>query len=792
MRYFTLIIFFFASVLVVKAQNPGVKADKFTLSGTVKDAANGEVLAGAGLYVKEVPNAGTSSNVYGFYSLTLPKGNYTLIVSYLGFTLRSVQVELSENRTLDVQLSEEQKQLQEVTITEDRPQDNVEATQMSVNKLDIRTIKAMPALLGEIDVIRSIQLLPGVSTVGEGATGFNVRGGGVDQNLILQDEAPVYNSSHLFGFFSVFNPDAVKDIKLFKGGIPAQYGGRLSSVLDVRLKEGNAKRLSGTGGIGTVSSRFTLEAPIVKDKSSFIISARRTYADLFLKLSPNEAQRSSILYFYDASAKWNYNLNKNNTIYISGYFGRDVFKFSDQFKLNWGNTTGTIRWNHIFNPRLFANLTLLYSNYDYLLGVPTGTQSFEWKANIQNFSGKADLTYYLNTKNTINFGFGAIHHNFQPGVVKPIDVNTIFAPYELNRQYGIEYGAYLENEQRLTPRFTLQYGLRMSAFDYRGPNTIYDYTGTDGERKTDVNPRSYGNNSIVTYWNPEPRLAARFGIDNQNSIKLSYNRTVQYIHLISNTTAASPLDIWQPSTNNLKPETADQVAIGYFRNLKDNTFEASVEAYYKTLSNQIDYINGAQVLLNKQLEGDLLYGRGRAYGIEFYLKKNSGKLNGWISYTLARTEKQIDGISNNDWYAAKYDRRHNLSVVAIYDLNKKWSFSAIFSYLTGVATTFPNSRYQYEGLVVPHNSDNTRNNYRVPAYHRLDLSATLHPQHQVGKVKGEWVFTIYNLYSRKNPFSVYFRQKSDDKSLTPSPTTEAVRISIFGSIIPSVTYNFHF
>ena len=789
MRIFLIFSFFSLFVSAVSAQN------SFTVNGYVKDAANGEGMIGAVVYVQEKPAAGVSSNAYGFYSLTLPKGSYTLVFSYVGYTTQTMLVELTANKTADIQFSEEQNQLQEVVVTETNPRSNVQSNQMSVNKLDIRTIKSMPALLGEVDVVRSIQLLPGVSTVGEGASGFNVRGGGVDQNLILQDEAIVYNSSHLLGFFSVFNPDAVKDVKLLKGGIPAQYGGRLSSILDVRLKEGNVKKFAATGGIGTVSSRLTLEAPIIKDKSSFIIAARRTYADLFLKLSSDEALNQNKLYFYDLSAKWNYKINPNNTVFASGYFGKDVFDFSDRFRLNWGSLTGTLRWNHVFTPKLFSNFTATYSNYNYLLGVPSGTQSFEWTSNIQNANAKVDFTYYPNAGHTFNFGASAIRYWLRPGQWKPLTDNSIFTNFALDGQDAVEYGAYMDHEQNFGSRVTLQYGLRLSLFDYRGPHSVYEYTGELEDRKKPVNERIFGKQSIVAYPNLEPRAALKYGLDNNSSLKLSYNRMAQYIHLISNTTAANPLDIWQPSTTNIKPEIADQVALGYFRNLKDDRFETSVEVYYKNMTNQIDYVNGAQTLLNPDLEGDLLYGNGRAYGVEFFVKKNTGKLTGWVSYTLSRTERQIDGINNNEWYAAKYDRTHNLSVVGIYELNKKWSFSANFSYLTGTTTTFPNSRYSYDGLIVPHNSDNSRNNFRVPAYHRLDLSATLRPKRNENhRWKGEWVFTVYNAYARRNPFTIYFRQKLQGEGINAISTsqTEAVRLSVFGTLIPAVTYNFNF
>lgn len=761
---------------------------RITLSGTVKDAKNGESLIGVTVYAKSATgNAGVTTNAYGFYSLSLPPGATTLTVSYVGYQPQTFPLTLSASQKLDVQLSEDAKELQEVVVSQARPQDNVQGVGMSVNRLDIKTIKAMPALLGEVDVVRSLLALPGVTSVGEGGVGFNVRGGAIDQNLIIQDEANVYNASHLFGFYSVFNPDAVKDVKLFKGGIPAQYGGRLSSVLDVRLKEGNAKKFTVSGGIGLVSSRLTIEAPLVKDKSSFIVSARRSYADLFLKASPT--LKDNHLYFYDLTAKWNYTLNDRNTVYASGYFGRDDFGFGNLFGLGWGNATGTLRWNHVYNPRLFANYTLAYSKYTYNLNFANGGD-FRWDYNIQNLNLKADHTYYLNDKNTLTFGGMATRYTFAPGRVSGTGSSPLGSGASLDDQNALETAVYLDNEQALTPKLTAQYGLRLSGWQFLGPATTFDYVGTDGERKQPVNERTYERGqSITSPINWEPRLSLRYQLGPNSSLKASYNRMAQYVHLISNTTAGSPLDIWWPTTNNVRPEIANQVALGYFRNFNEGQYEASVEGFYKHMDNQIDFIDGANTRLNRHLEGDLLFGQGRAYGMELYVKKNTGRLNGWVSYTLSKTERQINGINNNQWYNAKYDRTHNLSVVGIYEASKRWTLSTNFTYQTGVATTFPSTKYYVQGLAVPHRSDEARNNYRVPAYHRLDLSATMHrPPRTDGRPRrGEWSFSIYNLYSRRNAFSVYFEQDEANPS-----QTNAVRLSLFGSMIPSATYNFKF
>ncbi|WP_266368655.1 TonB-dependent receptor [Tellurirhabdus rosea] len=784
--------FFFLTLTALLTAFGAVAQERVTVSGYIKDAANGEGLIGATVQVRG-QSLGAAANEYGFYSLTLPKGSYELVWSYVGYEPLTRTVALTAGQKMDVQLKSADVQMQEVVVKTTKPEQNVTSLEMGVSKLEMKTVKAMPALLGEVDVVRSIQLLPGVSTVGEGATGFNVRGGNIDQNLILLDEAPVYNSSHLLGFFSVFNPDAVKDLKLVKGGIPAQYGGRLSSLLDVRMKEGNSKQFSVSGGIGTVSSRLTVEGPIRKDKSSFIVTGRRSYADLFLKASPNQDLRNNIAYFYDLTVKVNNTIGPKDKVFVSGYFGADVFSLkspdSGDFRMSWKNKTATVRWNHLFSDRLFANFTGVYSDYYYNLGVPSGPQAFDWTSNIYNYSGKADFTYYLSTRNTVSFGAQAIRHRFTPGNVKQEREGSIVNPISMPEKHAMEYAAYLDNEQSIGRKLSLQYGLRLSAYQYLGAGTTYDYVGEPNRKLTPTNPQTYGKNeAIATYANLEPRFSLRYSVDASSSIKATYNRTAQYIHLISSSTAASPLDLWYPTTSNVKPERADQVAVGYFRNFKENAIEASVEGFYKTMENQIDYRDGAQTLLNEHLEGDLMYGRGRAYGAEFYLKKNTGRLNGWVSYTLSRSERKVAGLSNDEWYAAKYDRRHMLSVVGIYNLNKRLSLSANFAYNTGVATTAPNARYEWDGMTLPHNTTNNRNAFRVPAYHRLDLSATLQgKRNPTRRWQGEWVFSVYNAYGRRNAFTVYFRQAENNPQ-----QTEAVRLSILGAVLPSVTYNFKF
>ncbi|MCK8495695.1 TonB-dependent receptor [Spirosoma sp. RP8] len=766
---------------------------QLTVSGYIKDASNGEGLIGVSVYVKET-GTGAVTNNYGFYAVTVPPGNYNLIISYVGYEKQNKSVTLTDrNLRLDLELSEEGKQLQEVVVSTKREDDNVKSIAMSVNQIEVKTLKRIPALLGEVDVVRSIQLLPGVSTVGEGATGFNVRGGSIDQNLVLLDEAPVYNSSHLFGFFSVFNPDAVKDVKLIKGGIPANYGGRIASILDVRLKEGNAKKPELNGGIGLIFSRLSYERPLFKGKGSFIVAGRRSYADILAQPFLNSDLRGAKFYFYDLTAKGNYRINDKNIVYLSGYLGRDVF--GSDFGFNWGSTTLSARWNHVFSDRLFLNTTAYYSNYDYSLDSDLKRKRqndfFRTGSRIVDYSIKPDFSLFLG-KSTITFGGQSILHDFQPGTATAASSGSI-RTFGLESKYGLENALYIGNEQQLTGKLQLQYGLRYSLFNYIGPGQAYIFQ-TDvpvGQRRNVLTTLDYrGGKTIQTYGNWEPRFAAKYELGDNSSVKLSYNRLAQYIHLISNTTASTPLDIWTPSTNNIRPQIADQIAGGYFKNFgrSGQEFEASVEVYYKWLQNQIDYIDGANLILNKYLEGELLSGRGRAYGAEFYVKRNTGVVNGWISYTLAKTERQVAGINNGDWYATRFDKRHTLTSVLLFDppRAKRWNFSATFTLASGTPATFPTNRFEFQGYVGQ--VINGRNNYRIPAYHRLDLAATLQGRKRPGKRKEDnWVFSVYNVYARKNPFSVFFQPNEDNPRVT-----EAIKYSVFATLIPSVTYNFKF
>lgn len=784
-----LLLFSFQILFCVAQEKSTSSVEKHTISGYLKDAKNGEVLIGATILVKEL-GTGATANVYGFYSISIPKGIYTLVYNFVGYQPITKTVNLKENIQLNIELSENIQALQEVVISAKEEDANVKNVEMSVNRLDMKTIQKIPALLGEVDLVRSIQLLPGVTTVGEGASGFNVRGGGVDQNLILLDEAPVFNSSHLFGFFSVFNPDAVRDVKLIKGGIPAEYGGRLSSILDVRMKDGNNKKLEVKGGVGLIFSRLSIEAPVVKDKGSFIIAARRSYIDVLAKPFLKKELKDARFNFYDLTAKTNYSINAKNKIFLSAYLGRDVFG-APGFSFNWGNATTTFRWNHVFGEKLFLNTSLIYSNYDYELGFgETGKDGFNWKSKIINYSVKPEFSYFLNPKNTIKFGVQSIYYDFVPGkaTFSSTDQSNDIS---LKDKFALESAVYLENEQRIGARFIVEYGLRYSIYQFMGEGLAYTYKDTvSGIRKTLVSTKNYEHlETIKQYGNLEPRLSVKYDLTERSSVKLSYNRTSQYLHLISNTTASTPLDVWTPSTNNIKPQLADQLAWGYFRNFgKDDSYESSVETYYKHMQNQVDYIDNANLLLNEFLEADLLTGTGRAYGAEIYLKKNKGKLNGWISYTIARTERKVTGINQNDWYPNRFDKLHNLNLVPSYDISKRLTLSANFVFATGTPATFPTNRIEIQGFVVPHNSQEKRNNYRIPAYHRLDLSATLQAKSKEGrKWNYNWVFSVYNVYNRRNPFSIFFQANEDNPQVT-----EAIRYSIIGSFVPAVAFNFNF
>ena len=774
--------------------------ERFTLNGYITDSESGESLIGATVFINEI-NSGTVTNPYGFYSITLDEGNYNIDFRYIGYNTISREISLSSNTKIDIELASSDIQLESVVVSDVAEDYNISSIEMSTSKLDMSKVTEIPTFLGENDIIKAIQLLPGVSSVGEGASGFNVRGGSVGQNLVLLDEAPVYNSSHLLGFLSVFNPDAVKDLKLYKGGIPSRYGGRISSILDIRMKDGNKKKVQLSGGIGTIFSRLTLESPIVKDKSSFILALRRSYADVlakpFLKNS-NFFDDGAALNFYDITAKSNFELNENNTLYISSYVGRDVFKFDARQGFNWGNRTGTVRWNHLFNDRLFSNFTAIYSNYDYQLAFGSDDRNkFEWDSNVETYNFKPEFTYFVNTNNELSIGAELINYRFEPANAIGVSDGEI-TDITLPDKYAFEGALYVGNEQKISS-LTLSYGLRYSLYSYYGPGDRYEFGEPifSGDRRPLISvSKVEGRESIKNYSSLEPRLSMNILLGKSSSVKASYNRMTQYIHLLSNTAASSSLDVWTPSTNNIKPEIADAYVIGYFKNFKNNTYEASIELYYKDLQNQIDYIDGADLLINKYLEGDLLTGIGRAYGLEFLFKKNRGRFNGWLSYTIGRSELKIDGINKFQWYPTRYDQTHNFKITSTYKISDRVQLSGNFVYLTGTPVTFPSSKFVIQGFVIPHNASNSRHQFRIPDYHRLDFSVTIKGKDEKknGKARkndSELIIGVYNVYNRRNPFSIYFSQ--GDGMVTDSYVPgEVTRLSIIGSFVPSITYNFKF
>ena len=756
--------------------HPVLAASLITLSGYIRDAKTGEDLIGATISVKELSSKGTASNTYGFYSLTLPTGQYQITAQYMGYKPEIQQIDLSEARKIDFLLESHENALGEVVVTSQRKNDNITKLEMGVQKLDTKDIKNIPVLFGEKDVLKTIQLLPGIKSAGEGSSGFNVRGGAVDQNLILLDEATVYNASHLMGFFSVFNSDAIKDISVYKGNEPAEYGGRLSSALDIKMNDGNNKKISVNGGIGLISSRLTVEGPLLSDKGSFIVSARRTYADLFLKLSKDTTFNQAQLYFYDINAKANYKINSNNRVFLSGYFGKDVLGLGNTFGINWGNSTGTLRWNHLFSDRLFSNTSLIFSNYDYRINITNGIE-LNIISRIQDFSIKQDFEFFLGSNNTIKFGFNAIHHKIIPGVItasSTVDMKT------LTNKFAWENSFYVSHQYSFSDKFSMEYGARVSAFSSMGPGNFYTYDSLGAP----VDTTYYKAGKLVkTYINIEPRVTFNYILNQQSSVKASYSRNVQNLHLISNSTSGNPTDLWIPSSNNVKPEIADQVSLGYYRNFNDNMYEFSAEVYYKYLQNQIDYKNGAELNFNENVESQILFGSGRAYGLELFLKKKYGRFNGWISYDLSRTERKFEAINNGSYYPARQDRTHDISIVGMYELSKRWILSATWVYNTGNAVTFPSGKYEIDGKTIMLYS--LRNASRMPAYHRLDIGATWIVK-KTPKFESSWTFSLYNTYGQENAYTITFQNNEDDPS-----KTEAIQTTLF-RFVPSFSYNFKF
>ncbi len=764
----------------------------FTLSGYIVDQSSKEVIIGSNVIIPLL-NTGTISNSYGFYSITVPEGNYEIIFSILGYKEIVKNINIDKNISIDIMLNEEIEELKEVVITENIEDIKIDLPVLSLNRLSGQTIRQTPVVFGESDLLKTIQLLPGVSNAGEGASGFNVRGGGADQNLILFDEAIIYNSSHLFGLFSVFNSDAIKEVKLFKGGIPASYGGRVSSVLDVYQKDGNKNELKFNGGIGVISSRFLIEGPIQKEKSSFLIASRGTYAHLFLKLS----DINNSAYFFDINTKSNFIIDKKNKIYFSGYFGRDFFKLDNTFLLLYGNTTFNLRWNHLINDKTFSNTSVIYSDYYY--GLQLDFVGFDWNSGIKNFNLKFDLKNYYSSKIQFNYGTNIIYYDFNPGKIMPLNDKSGINRSNLNKKFAFENSAYFDVIHKINNKISLRYGLRFNQFirlkqtglkTYLNNNpVIYDsvleiYNGAEPL----ANNFNSKNNIFKIFNNLEPRFNLSYN-RTKSSFKFSYNRLNQYIHLISNTNSPQPLDIWTPSGPYIEPQKLDQFAIGYYKNI--DKFKLESEIFYKKIKNRLDYIDGADLVANNDIERTLLRGKARAYGLELLLKKNTGRNKFWISYTLSKSEQKTSGISNNEsginygeWYLTPYDKTHDISINSKFKINEKLTLNGNFIYQTGQPTNYPNAQYQYMNLSVPNYG--LRNTNRLPNYHRLDLSLSLLPKKNINKrVNSEWVFGIYNLYDRDNASSILFRKNNE------SLKNEAVQISIFG-IVPSISYNFKF
>ena len=749
----------------------------YSLRGVITDASTGEDLIGAAVSVDE-SSTGTFSNSYGFYSLTLPEGEHQVTFSFMGYTAIKAEIDLSKNSIINIELISAVISLNEVMVSADRPDNNVSSTQMSVAKLDIKAIEIMPVLFGESDILKTIQLLPGISSASEGSTGFSVRGGANDENLILLDEATVYSPSHLMGFISVFNSDALNDVTVYKGGIPAYYGGRASSVIDVSMNNGNNKKFSGRVGIGLISSRLTLEGPIIKEKCSFIISGRRSYADIILKALPLDMiTNDTQLYFYDLNAKLNFKLNDNNRVFFSGYFGEDVFGFKDIMGTSWGNTTFTGRWNHIFGDKLFSNLSAVYSKYDY--GFKLSDQ-ISMSSGIDNYTVKEDFTYFPNPNNTVKMGLNASRYKFNPG---KLFTGTDSSDFRLvmDEQHSLESGAYISNDHQITPLLGAEYGLRVSMYNQLGPGWIYTYD----DDKVRNDSTWYDDWQVAqNYWNLEPRISFNYRLTDQNSIKASYNRMAQYLHMLSNSTSGQATDVWISSSTLVKPLVVDQFALGYFHNFDNNNIETSIEVYYKDMQNISDFEDGTNIMFNDKIESQILNGKGRSYGLELYLKKKFGKFTGWLSYTLAKTELQIDEINEGEWYPAKYDRSYDLSIVMNYKITERMTVSGTWVYYTGNAVTFPSGQYIIEDQVIPYYTE--RNGYRMPDYHRMDLNFHLDGKEHKRNFTTSWDFSIYNVYNRYNAYSIYFRE-----SETTQGNMEAVQLALFG-IVPSITFNLNF
>jgi len=774
--------------------NLSLSAQKYTISGYVTDESTGESLIGCNVFVKS-PIRGTTTNTYGFYSLTLEKGEYELHCSYIGYNDFSAKVNLDKNQSIKIILNTSAITTQEVIIIGEKPDKNIQSANMGTISLPVEKIKTIPAILGEVDILKTLQLKPGIQSGSEGTTGIYVRGGGPDQNLILLDEAVVYNASHLFGFFSVFNADAIQNIEMHKGNMPATYGGRLASVLDVSMKEGNNKNYHAEGGLGLISSRITLQGPIKQDTSSFIISARRTYVDVVIKpfANKNSPLKASDYYFYDLNAKVNYKISDKDRLYLSGYFGRDVFDLnsrSSEFSnaILWGNSTAVARWNHLFNQRLFANTSVIYSNYNFGFDILQQQYDMKLRSGIEDWNTKIDFTYIPSTRHTIKFGANYTYHTFTPNNVSAKTGDVAFDLGETVKLYSHEGALYVNDEFDITNLIKVNAGLRYSGYMHVGP---FDRYIKDPFTNETIDTISYlKNQKVKDYHNVEPRLSARYLINEFSSIKAGYTQNYQYIHLASLSSITLPTDIWVPSTDLVKPQFGTQYSIGYFRNFMKNMFEASIEVYYKDLQNQIEYKEAALIEdnLNNNADNSLAFGNGTSYGIELMLNKQFGKLNGWIGYSWAKTTRKFPEINLGREFPAKYDRRHDVSIVAIYDYSKQLSFSLIWVYATGNTATLPISRYIIGGNII--NEYSERNSFRMPPYHRMDISVNWTPKPKRKKAwESSWNFSIYNVYNRKNPYYIYFETIGNVSE--GYLETQAKQVSLF-PILPSITYNFKF
>jgi hypothetical protein len=781
MRLF-LIIVLFCGTVAADAQK------KFTLNGYVKDSTNGESIIGATVSVN---GKSISSNQYGFFSITLEEGEYDVLVSHVSFLAQASRISLHNNVQQTIFLLPKSAALTEVVVYSKRRDANVRSAQMGKVDLSINQIKNIPAFLGEVDILKTIQLMPGVRNAGEGNAGFYVRGGGPDQNLILLDDAVVYNTGHLFGFFSIFNSDAIKNVSLIKGGMPAQYGGRLSSVLDVSMKEGNSNKFQTEGGIGLIASRLSVQGPIKKDKASFIVSARRTYIDALVKPLVKKSSNfyGSGYYFYDMNAKINYQFSDKDHLYLSGYFGRDVFTFRNaeqSFKANipWGNSTATLRWNHVFNPKLFANATVVYNDYHFKFGAAQNNFEVNLSSGIKDGNAKIDFDYYPSGRHKLKFGGLLTYHKFIPNVTSGKQDSIVFKPVTEGSKYALEKALYVQDDWDINDKFKINYGIRLSSFSQIGPYTKYVRDANQNKLDSTV----YGRfDNIKTYTGLEPRFTLRYGLNGTTSLKGSVTRNLQFIHLVSNAGTTLPTDLWVPSTFRVKPQLSWLYAAGVFKNFENNEYETSVEVYYKDMRNQIEYAEGYTPSL-KDPEEDFVFGKGWSYGTEFFVNKVRGKFTGWVGYTLSWTWRKFPDLNSGEKYPTKYDRRHDLSVVGTYELNKKWKFGAVFVYGTGNATSLPERFYILNGVLTQEFS--RINEYRLDSYHRMDLSATLTPQKRKNKkLESFWVFSVYNVYNHLNPYFIYFDQTGNPYS--GNLQIEARQVSLF-PVLPAVTWNFKF